>query len=83
MADVIKLTSQVVTATPTESVDDPQIIKIAKLTLILADKSVDEGTKRGCLNLAVRMGYISKTDAAMLSLYRSELESFMEDPDEK
>lgn len=79
MADVIKLNSQVTNSIPMEPVEDPQIIKIAKLTLILTDKEVDEETKRGCLSLAVRMGYITKDEAAQLALYRSELETFMDE----
>ena len=45
------------------SSEEPMIVKIAKLVLSLADKDTDMDTKQGCLRLAVRMGYITESEA--------------------
>ena len=71
-------------AMPDEAyVEDPKIVKIAKLVLILSDKDTDMETKQCCLKLAVRMGYITDTEAKQLALYRGELEARREDGEDE
>ena len=77
MADIIKLNSQAVPESHKEEVEDPKIIRIAKLALIIADKETEDIDKLGCIKLAVRMGYITKEEGAQLFAYRPELEEFM------
>ena len=79
MANVTNLVAYRSTPDIEVTFDDPKIIKIAKLTLILADSSVDMATKRSCLRLAVKMGYITSTEADVLAHHRKELESFMKE----
>ena len=82
MADIIRLNNQVTPDTPNGEVEDPKIIKIAKLALILADKGTEDVDKLGCIKLAVRLGYITKEEGAQLFAYRPELEEFMEESTE-
>ena len=60
-------------------IEDPKIVKVAKLALILADKDTDIETKRLCVMAAARMEYITKEEATQLLLYRVELERFGEE----
>lgn len=57
-------------------IEDPVIVKVAKLALILADKNTDDETKRLCVKAVERFEYISKEEAAQLLFYRTELERF-------
>ena len=57
-------------------IEDPVIVKVAKLALILADKDTDDETKRLCLKAAERFEYITKEEATQLLFYRTELERF-------
>ena len=63
-------------------IEDPVIVKVAKLALILADKDTDEETKRLCIKAAERFEYITKEEATQLLLYRTELERFRAHDDE-
>lgn len=63
-------------------IEDPVIVKVAKLALILADKDTDDETKRLCVKAAERFEYISKEEAAQLLFYRTELERFRSHDDE-
>ena len=58
-------------------IEDPQIIKVAKLALILADKDTDIEEKLLCVKVAERYGYITGEEAKQLLLYRAELEGFV------
>ncbi|MBO4541578.1 MAG: hypothetical protein J5725_00200 [Bacteroidales bacterium] len=69
------------TANP-DSVEDPKIIKIARLSVILADKSMDQVTKSSCLRLAVKTGIITKEEADQLALYQADLEAMLIDEEE-
>lgn len=82
MADIIKLNSQIPSDAENNEVEDPKIIKIAKLALIIADKETEATDKLLCIKLAVRMGYITKEEGAQLFAYRPELEEFMEETTE-
>lgn len=57
-------------------INDPTIVKVAKLALILADKETDVETKRLCVMAAMRMKYITEEEARQLLLYRKMLEDF-------
>ena len=59
-------------------IEDPQIVKVAKLALILADKGTDIEEKLLCVKVAERFGYITGEEAKQLLLYRAELEGFMD-----
>ena len=69
------------TANP-DSVEDPKIIKIARLAVILADKSMDQVTKSSFLRLAVKTGIITKEEADQLALYQADLEAMLIDDEE-
>ena len=58
-------------------IEDPKIVKVAKLALILADKNTDIEEKLLCVKVAERYGYITGEEAKQLLLYRAELEGFM------
>ena len=64
--------------TPSRKPDDPVIVKIAKLGIILSDKEADLETKVLCVKACERMNYITKEEAAQLLLYRIDLERFGE-----
>ena len=57
-------------------IEDPVIVKVAKLALILADKDTDDETKRLCLKAAERFEYITKEEATQLLFYTTELKRF-------
>jgi hypothetical protein len=63
-------------------IEDPVIVKIAKLALILADQDTDIETKCLCVKAAERFEYVTKEEATQLLLYRTELERFMTHDDE-
>ena len=63
-------------------IEDPVIVKIAKLGIILSDKDTDLKTKLLCVKAAERMEYITKEQATQLLLYRTELENFFEEDNE-
>lgn len=57
--------------------DEPKIVKIAKLVLLLTDKSVDNKTKAGCVKLNIKNGIITQNDIVDLLVYLPELIDFM------
>ena len=63
-------------------IDDPKIVKIAMLSLILTDKNTDYEIKRLSVMAALRMGYITAEEANQLLLYRAELEEYRKNEDE-
>lgn len=82
------MTNVKVTGIPTANkpdenyVDDPKIVKIAMLSLILTDKNTDFEIKRLSVYAALRMGYITEEEANQLFLYRVELEDYRKHEDE-
>ena len=58
-------------------IEDPAIVKVAKLALILADKDTDVETKRLCVKALERFEYITSEEATQLLFYRTELERFI------
>ena len=63
-------------------IDDPKIVKIAMLSLILTDKNTDYEIKRLSVMAALRMNYISEEEANQLLLYRAQLEEYRKNEDE-
>ena len=63
--------------------EDPVVIKIARLALILADKDYDTGTKQLCIKAAERMGYITAEEANLFNLLRMELENPADNDEEE
>ena len=59
--------------------DEPKVIKVAKLALILADSDIELKDKLCSVQVAIRMGYITKAEGAQLLAYRPELEELMRD----
>lgn len=57
-------------------IEDPNIVKVAKLALILASKDTDISEKLLCVKAAERFGIITGEEATQLLLYRKELERF-------
>ena len=56
--------------------EDPKIVKIAKLVLLLTDKNVDTDTKLGCLKLDINSNLISQDEAMELLMYLPDLKEF-------
>ena len=78
-----KVTSIPIARKPDENhIEDPKIIKIATLSLILTDKNTDYEIKRLSVMAALRMGYITEEEANQLLLYRVELEEYRKNEDE-
>ena len=63
-------------------IDDPKIVKIAMLSLILTDKNTDYEIKRLSVMAALRMKYITEEEANQLLLYRTQLEEYRKNEDE-
>lgn len=63
---------------PENYIEDPIIVKVAKLALILADKNIAIDERMLCVKAAERFCYITEEEAKQLLLYRKELELFME-----
>ena len=63
-------------------INEPKIVKIAMLSLILTDKNTDFEIKRLSVMAALRMNYISEEEANQLLLYRVELEEYRKNEDE-
>ena len=63
-------------------IEDPAIVKVAKLALILADKDTDIKTKRLYVKALERFEYITPVEATQLLLYRTELERFRTNDDD-
>ena len=59
--------------------DEPKIVKVAKLALILADNDIELKDKLCGVQVSIRMGYITKEEGAQLLAYRPELEELMRD----
>ena len=82
------MTSSKVTRIPTARkpddnyIDDPKIVKIAMLSLILTDKNTDYEIKRLSVMAALRMNYITEEEANQLLLYRTQLEEYRKNEDE-
>jgi len=82
------MTSAKVTRIPTvkkldeNHFEDPKIVKIAMLSLILTDKNTDYDIKRLSVMAALRMKYITEEEANQLLLYRVELEEYRRQEDE-
>ena len=64
------------------TVKEPNIVKIAKLAIILSDKDTDLDTKICCVKVAVRMGHITEEEARQLLMFRTTLEDYFEVDDE-
>ena len=63
-------------------IEDPAIVKVAKLALILADKDTDIETKILCVKALERFEYITSEEATQLLFYRTELERFITHDDD-
>jgi len=54
-------------------VDEPKIVKVAMLALILTDDNVDEDEKQLCVMAARRRGFITEEESRQLLFYRGRL----------
>lgn len=63
-------------------VDEPKVVKIAKLALILTDNNVDEDEKRLCVKAAERFGFITEEEGRQLLFYRGRLDEMRNRGDE-
>ena len=54
-------------------IDEPRIVKVAMLGLILTDDNVEEREKVGCVNIARRLGFITEEEGRQLLFYRGRL----------
>jgi len=57
--------------------DDPKIVKIAKLVLLLTDKNTDNDTKIGCIKLDIKNGIITNEEAIQLLTWLPDLQDFI------
>ena len=57
-------------------IDDPRIVKIAKMAIILSDKNTDLETRRLCVYALRRIECITDEELSQLLFYRTELEKF-------
>ncbi len=54
-------------------VDEPKVVKIAMLGLILTDDNVDEYEKQLCVKAAERLCFITEEEGRQLLFYRGRL----------
>ena len=54
-------------------IDEPRIVKVAMLALILTDDNVDEEEKQLCVMAARRLGFITEEEGRQLLFYRGKL----------
>lgn len=54
-------------------IDEPRIVKVAMLALILTDDNVDEYEKQLCVKAAERRGFITEDEGKQLLFYRGRL----------
>ena len=64
-------------------VDDPKIVKIAKLGIILGDKNTDPEIRRLCAYALRRIECINDVELSQLLFYMTELEKFKDEVDEE
>jgi len=57
-------------------VEDPKVIKIAKLAMIVADPKVELKDKYICIKIAIKQGTITEEEGAIFIAYRPELTDF-------
>ena len=57
-------------------VDDPRIVQVAKLAIILASTDTDLRDKYLSIKLAIKQGVLTEEDGAALLAYRLDLEDF-------
>ena len=58
-------------------IPDPNIVSIAKLAVLLADRSVDTETKLAMVRISKSLGRITEEEATQLLLYRGALEKML------
>ena len=83
MAEITRLGNVSPAPTHEESVEEPKVVRIAKLALILADKSVDDIDKAICIQVGLRTGFLTEEEAESLLAYREEIENFLETSEEE
>lgn len=81
MAEVTNLATGIAITPKHEEGEDPKIVRIAKLALILGSKDVEALDKLGCIKIAMRQGIITEEEAVQLFAHRDDLEGFMDDPE--
>ena len=57
-------------------VDDPRVVKIAKLAIIMASSDTDLRDKYLSIKLAIKQGVLTEDEGAALLAYRLDLEDF-------
>lgn len=57
--------------------DDPKIVKIAKLVLILVDKTTETSDKVTCIKMDIANGLITNEEALQLLAWLPELQEFL------
>ena len=56
---------------------DPKIVKIAKLVLLLVDKTTEPSDKVTCLKMDIANGLITNDEALQLLAWLPELQDFL------
>ena len=64
-------------------VDEPKVVKIAMLGLILTDDTVDEDEKQLCAMACQRLGFITEEERIQLLLFRDRLNEIRSHSDEE
>ena len=83
MAEITNLQAFKPVSAPEEKAEEPKVVRIAKLALILADKSVDDIDKAICIQVGLRTGFLTEEEAESLLAYREEIENFLETSEEE
>ncbi len=63
--------------------DEPKVVKIAMLGLILTDDTVDEDEKQLCAMVCQRLGFITEEERIQLLLFRDRLNEIRSHSDEE
>ena len=63
-------------------VEEPKVVKVAKLAITLADSTIDIDTKICCIKVGIRMGFLTESEAAQLQMSITDLKNFREELEE-
>lgn len=77
MAEITNLSSQISIETKNDPDSDPNIIRVAKLALILANKEASDIDKLACIKLGILTGFLTEQEGAQLFAYRDVLADFL------
>lgn len=77
MTEITNLSSQISSETKHDPDSDPNIVRVAKLALILANKEAGDLDKLACIKLGILAGFLTEEEGAQLFAYRDVLADFL------